>query len=629
MNIVRDNIIKAREYAALGLQVIPLHHPNGIGCSCGRLGCKAIGKHPRLKQWQDKATDDVKTIEAWFEQWPEANVGIRLGPYSGIVDVEFDDDQGRATAARLLNGIETPTFESQRSTHRLFRFPENIEIPKAVEHVEGLEIRFGTDSKGAQSVFPPSMHNSGKRYAWADGLSQSDCDFAPFPQSLVELLQPKCRYIEGVVQPEANGELAFTMSSSDMLDTHPGGSSGTRHKKLCELIGRELAINGATAELPIKALAWAKRCCPPMDEGEAVEILSRLINKHVSKPAEANDKPEKSLRGSLSVTPFDEIEPQEVKWLWQNRIPRGKLTLLVGEPGLGKTFAAIDTASRVSTGSAFPDETPCEMGEVLILTCEDGPGDTLRPRLDKHEADVSKIGNINGIKLPNGETLYPSLRDHLPTLERYFEDHPELKLLVIDPISGFLGDKTDSHNNTSVRAVLGPVCELAEKYQVAILGITHLAKSEAKAINRVIGSIAFVAAARAAWLVAKDDDDDERRLFLPIKNNLAQSQGLAYRIIEGRCEWESDPVLIAADDVGGENETPRDEAKAWLKDMLAQPMAAKMIFRQAKADGISEKTLKRAKKELKVISEKLGKAWVWRFADQPVPELSEDKFIVS
>lgn len=129
-------------------------------------------------------------------------------------------------------------------------------------------------------------------------------------------------------------------------------------------------------------------------------------------------------------------------------------------------------ASRVSTGSTFPDGAPCEVGEVLILTCEDGPADTLRPRLDKHGADVSKIGNINGIELPNGETIYPSLRDHLKPIERYFETHPNLKLLAIDPISAYLGDRTDSHNNSSVREVLGPLRELAERHKVAILGIT-------------------------------------------------------------------------------------------------------------------------------------------------------------
>lgn len=329
---------------------------------------------------------------------------------------------------------------------------------------------------------------------------------------------------------------------------------------------------------------------------------------------------------TLSVQRFSDIDPQEVVWLWKNRIALGKLTLIVGEPGLGKTFVAIDIASRVSAGADYPDGSPCEQGKVLFLTCEDGPGDTIRPRLDAHGADVVHVMNVRGVETKDGVMEFIDFGAHLETIEEYLKDNPGVRLFVIDPISAFLGDRIDSHNNTSVRSILGPICELAERYGMSVVGITHLAKKDTTAINRVIGSIAFVAAARAAWLVAQDDDDADRRLFLPIKNNLAKVNGLAYRIIDGRCQWEDGEVLVAADDIGDDSFSPRDEAKQWLEAKLAKgPVGAKQLFRDATGDGISQRTLKRAKKELGIESTKVGDSWCWCLAAQPPSEPPDDE----
>ncbi|MDA7918240.1 bifunctional DNA primase/polymerase, partial [Mariniblastus sp.] len=123
-----------------------------------------------------------------FSDWPNANVGVVLGPKSGIVDIEFDDEEGEATADELLAGISTPTYSSNRSTHRLFLPPEGIEGLLAVTKVHGLEVRLGTDGKGAQSVFPPSIHQSGDVYRWVEGLSPEDVKVAPFPVAVLKLL---------------------------------------------------------------------------------------------------------------------------------------------------------------------------------------------------------------------------------------------------------------------------------------------------------------------------------------------------------------------------------------------------------------------------------------------------------
>lgn len=630
MTILQGSIDAAKGYARRGWRVVILHGSADGVCTCRKGGdCPSPAKHPRLSRWHEQATSDENELEQLFAKFPSSNVGVRLGPTSGLVDVEFDDDEGEATANRLLNGMATPTYESHRSTHRLFRFPESLSIPSAVVKAQGLELRFGVESKGSQSVFPPSVHASGVRYEWLAGLSPADVELASFPECLVELL----------TQPQASdsGSLDFVMSDGDNdLRTHPGASQGERNATLCRLVGAYLKVNGADAELPMLALAWATRCAPPFPSEDVLRIVANLASKEQAKDVldgSTSQAGKRTVTLSLASRQYRNIEPQAVEWLWHDRIALGKLSLLVGQPGLGKTFLACDIAARVSTGDAFPDGSLPATGEAAILTCEDGAADTLRPRLDAAGADVSKVHHIDGICSSDGKPHFLSLASHLPAVGEWLSLHPEVRLLVVDPISAFMGEG-DSHKNAEVRAVLGPLAELAERHRLAVLGITHLSKGQAKAINRIIGSIAFVAAARAAWLIGEDPDDVERRLLLPVKNNLGKAGGLAYRLVgdnqSTRVEWDSEPVLISADDIDDDGErTPIDEAMAWLEAQLANaavPSAG--VLKRAKADGIAERTLHRAKKELGIISEREGKNWVWRLPDTPQGDTAGDAFIV-
>ena len=255
----------------------------------------------------------------------------------------------------------------------------------------------------------------------------------------------------------------------------------------------------------------------------------------------------------------------------------------------------------------------------------DGPGDTIRPRLDAHKANVDRVHHIEGPKDADGRLHFLSLSEHLAIIDEWLSANPEVKLFIIDPLSAFYGGKTDSHRDASIRAVLGPVAALADKHHVAIVGIAHLNKSQGKSINRVGGSIGIVAAARSAWLVAADpeDSDEQRRLFVKLKNNLGTADtGLAYCIDDGRLAWESDPVLISADDITAEGDgSPIDEAREWLASKLEfGHVAARKVLKDAKSDGIAEKTLRRAQKELGVIAFQQGKAWHWRRADDTTSE---------
>ena len=312
--------------------------------------------------------------------------------------------------------------------------------------------------------------------------------------------------------------------------------------------------------------------------------------------------------GKLLLEGYSEIKPANVDWLWQDRIALGKLTIISGDPGLGKSYLSLSIAATVSTGAKFPDGAPCCQGEVIVATCEDGPADTIRPRLDCMGADVSKVYHLHGVE-DGKKVQILQLDRHIDALRECLETHPEVRLIIVDPISAFMGD-TDSHKNAEVRTVLGPLATLAEQHNVAVVGINHLSKAQGRALYRSMGSLAFVAAARAAWAVMADPDDDERRLFLLLKNNLANPSGLAFRIENGAVVFENTPVLISVDDLDPD-ETPREEARSWLKATLSEPIAASKVLKSAKVDGISERTLRRAKKEMKVESVQFAGEWVW------------------
>ena len=602
MDTTDQKLDLVKKYCDFGFRLIPLYGVDANGkCECRKKGqCSSCGKHPKLTDWPNAATNDIDTVREWYRQWPRMNLGVKLGRESNLVDIEFDDEQGAKTAERVLSNISTPTYRSRRSRHHLFRYPNGLNVGTAVRKIDGLELRMGTDKRAAQSTLPPSWHASGCQYRWEVPIGE--IAIAEFPEEVVELLNSQ------------DQSTVLTMQSDETLETHPGAIKGNRNTLLCQLVGRYLNQNGADHNLVSLALNFGGRCSPPIPEEEVLNVVTSLVRKETVTG---------SVRTSgISVTPFSEINPQSIDWLWNYRIALGKLTLVVGEPGLGKSFLTIDLASRITTGQEFPDGTPCSVGEVLFLTCEDGPEDTIRPRLDAHDADVTRVWHINGVTTSNGKLQFVNLQQHLPDIEAYFKSNRAIKLLVIDPLSAFLGDRVDSHKDASVRGVLGPLCQLAEKHNIAVVGVMHLNKRDAKAIHRVIGSIAFVAAARAAWLVTADEDDASRRLFLPIKNNLADTSGLAYRIEDGRCQWEEGEVFVSPDDTGADC-SRLEEAVIWLTAHLdSGPQPSKNVISEAKSEGIAERTLLRAKRQLDIKSWKQDGRWVWEL-DKPPNQLAE------
>lgn len=334
---------------------------------------------------------------------------------------------------------------------------------------------------------------------------------------------------------------------------------------------------------------------------------------------------------SAIMRSFSEIKPEMLKWLWRGRIPLGKLTLLVGDPGLGKSLSTIDIAARVSRGVSFPDGEVCEPGAVIILSAEDDPADTIRPRLDNAGADVACVHILEGMRVTladNSTAERPfDLETGIETLEDALARIPGVRLVIIDPISAYLGG-ADSNTNAEVRGLLSPLAGLAAKYGVAVLCVTHLRKSAGAAVHRAIASIAFAAAARAVWAIASDPSDADRRLMLAVKQNLGPNVGgLAFRVETQsglpRLNWESGAVNMDADSVlnveHGEDHSERKDAEEWLRDYLADgPVGAREAIRAANDVGISKMMLWRASNALKVARHKLGgrgAGWEWSLPD--------------
>lgn len=352
-------------------------------------------------------------------------------------------------------------------------------------------------------------------------------------------------------------------------------------------------------------------------------------------------------RSTIRYRRLSDVKSKAVRWLWPGRIAKGKPSVLAGNPGLGKSQLAASMASIVSRGGHWPvDRSTCEQGSVVFLSAEDDAEDTIKPRLEAAGADVANCYILDAVQdvTRDGDAVIRAfnLKTDIARLSALLDDLGDVALVVIDPITAYLGG-TDSHNNAEVRALLAPLGEMAARHGVAVIAVSHLNKSgSGEALMRVTGSLAFVAAARAAYLVARDQDDPNRRLFLPIKNNLGNdSTGLAFRVesytlddgIEtSRVMWESEPVTVTADEVMSpcidpEERSATDEAEDWLREVLAPgSMAAADVQKEARHAGISDKALRRARERLGVKPFKSGfsDGWRWQLPAPKMPSSAED-----
>ncbi|MDB5311926.1 MAG: hypothetical protein JWO38_6128 [Gemmataceae bacterium] len=357
------------------------------------------------------------------------------------------------------------------------------------------------------------------------------------------------------------------------------------------------------------------------DPGDAIE------------PAPAKPAPAVPARPLVVSRSFDAIEAQEVNWLWPDRIPFGMLSVLDGDPNLGKSLIAIDTAARTSTGRPFPfSRNPgYDPASVLFLASEDSAEHTIKPRLVAAGADVRLCRLAESIRLGDHERPI-RLPDDIEALEREVLAHG-VGLLVIDPFLGFLSQAIDSHKDQSVRDVLHRMKQLAERTGAAVLALRHLNKGAAgSALYRGMGSIAITAAARSALTVGAHPTEEGSRVLATTKCNITKlPRSIVYRVEEeaGRpvIRWIQETDITADElgvKIGKDNDGAKVEAVDFLRDLLGSgPVPATHAQKQATAAGITFSTLRRAKESLGVRARKAGYAdssWVWELPPTARPE---------
>ncbi|MBY0263509.1 MAG: AAA family ATPase, partial [Phycisphaerales bacterium] len=269
---------------------------------------------------------------------------------------------------------------------------------------------------------------------------------------------------------------------------------------------------------------------------------------------------------------------------WPDMIPRAKLTILCGDPGLGKSFMTLDVLSRLSRGWPMPGDMAGEprapMGGIL-LSAEDDPADTIRPRLEGMGADLEKVVVFDGLEAVNGDVYNFVLTDHIKQLYELVESTGNVGLVVVDPISAYVGD-TDSYNNAHVRAMLKPLSDMAADLDVAVVLVTHLRKGGGgggeggSALHRAMGSLAFTAAARTVLVVTKDQDDPNTRLLLVAKSNVGNDRvGWSYKLQEGKVCWQQ-RIEAGADEILSGSTTPSHAKRTASLDAFAIDLRSKL-----------------------------------------------------
>jgi len=317
-----------------------------------------------------------------------------------------------------------------------------------------------------------------------------------------------------------------------------------------------------------------------------------------------------------------EMNPRPIDWLWDGWIAKGKLHLIGGVAGTGKTTLSLDLASQITNGGEFPDGQRAKIGDVVMWTGEDDPEDTLTPRLMAMNANLEKLHFIRGLN--DGRNIVPfNPATDMTELETRLESIRDLKLLIIDPIVAVTTG--DSNNNAETRKDLTPLTQLAEKLKIAVIGITHFTKNTSgkEPIERFTGSLAFGAVARVAMVATKTKDEEgkDTRIFLRVKSNIGRDDGGIYYSLEetktstgietSKIAWGgmvagSGRELLAQAEEESTGEGLKDCIE-WLTETLSsREMKSKDAVKEAKDAGFTEATLRRARKKLGVISTKKG-----------------------
>ena len=496
------------------------------------------GKRPLTPKGCKDCTTDFNLIADWANRYPDCNWGITC---TGLFVLDIDGDQGRASFARLESELgrlpDAPCVTTGRGFHLYFRKPAG-DLKATVDKTLSIDIRTGY----TYVIAPGSVHPSGAVYAEKIPLCPVE-ELPELPQVWLDRLQtkpapsPAKRKPAQVtpVPPAGDDDYSDAAAYIDTLEPSVEGKGGSNMMiRVCNLLFWEWDFGRNDPQALAILDRYNARAVPPWRERELEHKIDSVFSNPPSAPRGGRrrscqrdaakdfsldftvNNPSGVPEGSegddggsgLLVEPWSEVICKPLKWIWENRITLGELTLVCGAGGIGKSALVQDWMARVTTGRDWPDGCTCQQGRVLYFTSEESTKRKVIPHFKEWGGDVRYVESIVGTRITKNRIGYFTLAD-CHELEKYVRRHfgtpHPLRMLVLDPITGAMGD-TDANSMTKVRAVIQPLTDLAEKYQFAVIALCHPNKNAGNpkngrvpVVDLIAGSQAFGNTSRAAW----------------------------------------------------------------------------------------------------------------------------------
>lgn len=596
MNELQEAVIL---YAKMGWHVFPLKTQSKLPAIQGGRG------------FQD-ATDDVARLEKWWVKNPTHNIGIATGA-SGLYVIDVDGERGEESLEALTDEHgqlpDTLIAKTGKGYHYFFKLPDGDPGNTASKLGLGIDTR----GMGGYVVGAPSIHPDGHKYEWLnpgtapavlpDWVCQKFEKIAWIPPTYIPSaysinVHPYVRSVwentQGELQSAMKGTRNHALNTAAIKMGHWVGSNSIdrdRVEQELTAIARNLGLDDREIQQTLKSgieAGMREPRYPPEPTPYAHE------NQH--------QQAARQVEGTITIARGSTFGRKEVKYLWNRRIPIGKLTVLAGPSGIGKSFISLALAANMTAGMPLLDHGTRVDGEVLFCSYEDDVEDSIGPRADLLGVDMDRCHFITGVDTEHGRRQFGP--QDVPRIIDYLKACPEINLVVIDPLGSFLGSGTDGNSETEARAVLGTLVDAAAATETAILMVAHFNKGSDSPdpLHRIAGSQGITALPRSVLVVEWGGEDKERFVKHIKSSTCAEASTVGYRFEGGKFTWTR---LVRE---------PAESAK-WLRDAIRDAgggITLDTLNHRAGVFGISQEELDVAREIVKpTISPIAGGGWLW------------------